>query len=267
MMKFSSNSGSSIKNLSSTFRDAAPTNASALAPTPSSSSWAGNNSTSSNSNNHADPGILEFGTSVTVHDEMRRAIGMEIQEIEASLTKYTNEIATEQKIRQELLKTQTAAHQEICHLRRGAIEAVERLEVNETVFMKLQDDDGSFIDTSSEWQTRMKEHAVQMELLKQDIHTYTEQFEQMRQQKQETIAAAETILDRIQQEQLDDKAAMAKEKNVQAKQELRYQQEKLRSLREQNQATQTRLEKWEQRLQIMVSSLHNGVRCEVGRCL
>jgi chromosome segregation ATPase len=114
--------------------------------------------------------------------------------------------------------------------------------------------------TSNEWQTRMKEHGLQMERLKQDIQTYAEQFEHMRQQKQETIAAAECILDRIQREQLEEKAATARERNTQAKQELRYQQEKLQSLREQNHATQTRLEEWEQRLQIMVRSKDVGVR-------
>lgn len=52
-----------------------------------------------------DPGILAFGTSVSVNDDLRRSILTEIEEIDESISTTASQIKTEEKSQEELRKS------------------------------------------------------------------------------------------------------------------------------------------------------------------
>lgn len=80
-------------------------------------------------------GLLEFGTSVSVNDEIRRTIISEIEETQDSIKNTKKEIALETKVRQQLMKDRSHAAVEIEDLRQRARESFNRLStLNEGFF-------------------------------------------------------------------------------------------------------------------------------------
>lgn len=85
-----------------------------------------------------DPGILEMGTSVSVNDEMRRAIISETVEIEAVCTKLAADVNTEDSSAAELQKSKGHADGEVSDLLQGATESMESVHMNEQIFRGLK---------------------------------------------------------------------------------------------------------------------------------
>lgn len=74
-------------------------------------------------------GLLEFGTSVSVNEEIRRTIASEIEETQESIQKIKDEIALGTKVGKELRKSRSNAAAETRDLRQGSKEALERLSI------------------------------------------------------------------------------------------------------------------------------------------
>ena len=74
-------------------------------------------------------GLLEFGTSVSVNDELRRSLVSEAEDLQNSIQKIKVEIGLETKIRQQLTKDQAHAAAETQGLHRDSQEVHERLSI------------------------------------------------------------------------------------------------------------------------------------------
>lgn len=85
-----------------------------------------------------DPGILEMGTSVSVNDEMRRAVTAESQEIKAVCIKLESDINAEEAMTTELAKSTRHADAELASLMQGATECLDTINVSTQVFRRLQ---------------------------------------------------------------------------------------------------------------------------------
>jgi hypothetical protein len=85
-----------------------------------------------------DPGILEMGTSVSVNDEMRRAVTTETVEIEAVCTKLASDVNAENATAGELQKSKQHADTEVFGLLQGATESVETVNMNEQILRGLK---------------------------------------------------------------------------------------------------------------------------------
>lgn len=92
----------------------------------------GNNDTT-----NVDPGILAFGTSVSINDDLRRSISNEIQEIDSNCTKIKDDINIESKIQDELSKGKVHANNEIAALCQGVIDANDALHMNTQILHGL----------------------------------------------------------------------------------------------------------------------------------
>lgn len=84
-----------------------------------------------------DTGILEMGTSVSVNDEMRRAVTAEVAELEASCSKIASVIQTNEATEMELNKSHHHANADMVALLRSACDAVETVQFNEQILLGL----------------------------------------------------------------------------------------------------------------------------------
>jgi chromosome segregation ATPase len=98
----------------------------------------------------SDPGILAFGTSVSINNDLRRSIGVEIQEIEAHCTKMKDDVNVESSIREELNKTTSHAIKEVKSLEQGASDLVENINMNRQIAFGLE----STLVSALAWNTR-----------------------------------------------------------------------------------------------------------------
>lgn len=79
-----------------------------------------------------DQAILDFGTSVGVNDELRRAIVSETEDVQKDIQKTKDAIASEQKIQRQLLKDQSHAAKETRDLHHMSKDVHERLTMMQT---------------------------------------------------------------------------------------------------------------------------------------
>lgn len=83
-------------------------------------------------------GLLEFGTSVSVNDELRRTLVAETEDLQHSIQTIKEAIGVETKVRQQLMKDQSHAATETQELHRGSKEVHERLAImHQQVFHDL----------------------------------------------------------------------------------------------------------------------------------
>lgn len=75
--------------------------------------------------NDVDPFILDFGTSVSVNEDQRRMIRVEIQELDDKIELSTNANKQEEGIQVQLKKDLSHSHSEIKKLARGSLEQSE----------------------------------------------------------------------------------------------------------------------------------------------
>jgi hypothetical protein len=86
-----------------------------------------------------DPGILAFGTSVSVFDDLRRTIQSQVEEIVTDASKITDDCKSENKIGQELGQSRAHAVQEARVIHVGTTENLETLWMNQGIFNRLED--------------------------------------------------------------------------------------------------------------------------------
>ena len=91
-----------------------------------------------NAEPNMDAGILAFGTSVSVNDDLRRSIQSDIEEIDKNISKIKDEIASEQKIGEELRKTRFHALKEARSQHQVATENLEMLTMHQEILRRLQ---------------------------------------------------------------------------------------------------------------------------------
>jgi chromosome segregation ATPase len=84
-----------------------------------------------------DPGILAFGTSVSINDDLRRCIGVEIQEIDSICAKLKEDTSRESNICDDLVKTKSHAINEVQTLDQGASDIVDNLNMNVQILAGL----------------------------------------------------------------------------------------------------------------------------------
>ena len=85
-----------------------------------------------------DAGILAFGTSVSVNDDLRRSIQSDLEEIDSNVSKIKDEITSEQKIGEELRKTRFHAVKEARSQHQVATENLEVLTMHQEILRRLQ---------------------------------------------------------------------------------------------------------------------------------
>jgi hypothetical protein len=85
-----------------------------------------------------DPGILAFGTSVSVNDGLRRSIQAEVEDMDKSCSKIMNHVKSEEKIRDELRKSRALAVKESRSILEGATENVEVLNMDKHILLGLE---------------------------------------------------------------------------------------------------------------------------------
>jgi hypothetical protein len=81
----------------------------------------------------ADAGILQFGASVSISDDLRRGIVAELEEINVAAAKISEKINVEKKIQAQVLNDRSVSDKELSLLRRGTAETAGVLEMNEQV--------------------------------------------------------------------------------------------------------------------------------------
>jgi hypothetical protein len=86
----------------------------------------------------SDPGILAFGTSVCVNDDLRRGIGAEIHEIDECCSRIKEALRLEKKVQADLVKSRSYAESEVLELRQGANDVVDTLNMNLQILLGLQ---------------------------------------------------------------------------------------------------------------------------------
>jgi chromosome segregation ATPase len=78
-----------------------------------------------------DAGIFQFGSSATVHDDLRRTLTGEADAINKSNIKINEDIGVETKVRNQVLKDRSHGHNEMVRLRRSSSEFMQRLGMSE----------------------------------------------------------------------------------------------------------------------------------------
>jgi hypothetical protein len=96
------------------------------------------NPPNSTENDTYDSGILDFGTSVSVNDDLRRSIGIEIQEIEANSNKLKDNLNSESNLQQDLVNNHAHANKELAGLNQGASDIVDTLSMNMQILHGLK---------------------------------------------------------------------------------------------------------------------------------
>jgi hypothetical protein len=93
---------------------------------------------SSTDNETYDSGILNFGTSVSVNDDLRRSIVIEVQEIEANSNKLKEQLNLESKLQHDLANNHTHANKELSGLNQSATDIVDTLCVNMQILQGIE---------------------------------------------------------------------------------------------------------------------------------
>jgi hypothetical protein len=93
---------------------------------------------SMNSSSTIDPGILEMGASVSVNDELRRAINAETIDIESICTKLVSDVGAEETHAKEIQKSKHHSDVELSNILQCSMELVETSHMNEHIFRGLQ---------------------------------------------------------------------------------------------------------------------------------
>ena len=91
-----------------------------------------------NSISESDPGILAFGTSVGINDDLRRSIGVEIQEIDSICSKMKDDMNRESNIRDELVKTMSHSINEVKSLDQVESDLFYTLNMNVKILVGLE---------------------------------------------------------------------------------------------------------------------------------
>jgi chromosome segregation ATPase len=78
-----------------------------------------------------DAGIFQFGSSATVHDDLRRTLTGEADAINKSNIKINEAIGVETKVRNQVLKDRSHAQNEMVRFRRSSNEFMQRLGMSE----------------------------------------------------------------------------------------------------------------------------------------
>ena len=86
-----------------------------------------------------DLGLLEFGTSTNVVEDLTRALQEEVQKIEKDSAKVSQELKSSEIIGNELRKTRAHAVMEVRRLHETATENLEKLTVNQEIFHGLEE--------------------------------------------------------------------------------------------------------------------------------
>lgn len=97
----------------------------------------------------SDPGILAFGTSVGINDDLRRSIGVEIQEIDSICSKMKDDMNRESNIRDELVKTMSHSINEVKSLDQVASDLVDNLNMNVQILVGLETTLGTALAAST----------------------------------------------------------------------------------------------------------------------
>lgn len=85
-----------------------------------------------------DGGILSFGTSVSVNDDLRRSIELEISDIDSSAKKIMEEVNVEKEVERELRKGFEHATKETRSIVEQVSQHMESLEVNQHLLKDLK---------------------------------------------------------------------------------------------------------------------------------
>lgn len=188
-------------------------------------------------------GILAFGTSVTVTDEVRRSVEKETEVIEESIKQLRGKIKTEEKVGEELLRSRVSGLKETQDILQGSSENLSSLQftvdflqaLQKSFTMELMDpstrdgEDGdetmgnllppeygiSIDDIKAEIIEQQRELDTLHEEGMAQVHTITS----LKEQKQAATEAIETLKRRIQEDKLEEQNNELEEKIRLAKKE------------------------------------------------
>lgn len=88
--------------------------------------------------NDVDPGILAFGTSVSVNDNLRRGIVHDIQQINANCSSIKEELSREKRIHDDIAKIKVQSNEEMLRLRQGASDSLDTMNMTLQVLLGLE---------------------------------------------------------------------------------------------------------------------------------
>ena len=186
-------------------------------------------------------GILAFGTSVTVTDEVRRSVEKETEVIEESIQQLRGKIKTEEKVGEELRRSRVSGLKETQDILQGATENVTSLhftvdflqELQKSFTIELMDfprgdenattGDGVLppeygISTVDLKAAIAKQHR-ELDALHEEGQTMVHSISSVMEQKRATTEAMETLKRRMQDDKLEEQNKDLEEKIRLAKKE------------------------------------------------